>query len=558
MFRAWIAQSERIAAWVAGVAGILLAVPILAARYPPMGDLAMHEGLVAILRHLHDPSWVPSGLYYPVVPQANQLFPLAALALSFILPTDIACKLLVATIVAVTPPLTARLLAKGGRSRWLALLVGPIACGWMFRWGLVANLSGFALLLFSLPELERLARRPVLAAIARSTGCVCALFFAHESSAIIFGGVAAAFALVRSRTWRGFAARVTPAVATLALVLVQWRVSDRLLGANMRNIGTEYGADPLDRLAILPGGVFGGLSSGRLALVSGLWLATIASSALLRRGRSEGGLPLAIALWRHRYAVLAAGLAFLYLVFPMAIGGTTLLAHRFLPAACVCLLVACAGAGAGTGAKPHAHALTAALAAASPLVTLAVELPAFVASDARYRALDRVIARMPRDVAVAQLDLTPRIPGHIAPVVGATGRVLAERGGRMLFAMTDTPPNPVYIRRGLSWNEPVQRLVQTPYAFMPSYDFTRFSYLLERNESEPARALVARALTPEAELVLEDGEWTLFRSRLPVVDLVAPDRSLPSPAPETLGARVGRAQAASAAAPVLSSSPPPP
>jgi hypothetical protein len=541
MVRAWIAASERFAPWVAG---LLLAIPILVVRYPPMGDLAMHEGLVAVMRHLHDPTWVPADLYYVAVPQANQLFPLAAVALSAGLPTDLACKLLVAAIVIACPPLTARLLERRGRSRWLALLVGPVACGWMFRWGLVANLTGFALFLFSLPALERLARRPAGPRIVSATACAVGLFFAHESSAIIFGGVATVFALLRARSWRGFVARGAPAVVTVLLVVAQWGASDRLVGPNMRGIGTEFGADPLARLAILPGSVFGGLSSVQLAALSAVWIGAIASSALgARRREKRAALP--IAVWRHRYAVLAAGLGFLYLAFPMAIGGTTLLAHRFLPAACVCLLVACAGR--------RTPALAIALAAASPIVTLVTEAPAFLVSDARYRALDQVIARIPHDVAVAQLDLTPRARGHIAPVVGATGRVLAERGGRMLFAMTDTPPNPVYIRRGLSWNEPVQRLVQAPYAFMPTHDLTRFSYLLERNESAAARALVARALAPEAELVVEEGEWSLFHSKLDVVDVAAPDVPLPSPAPETLGARVARIQAGQAAARATSS-----
>ena len=118
----------------------------------------------------------------------------------------------------------------------------------------------------------------------------------------------------------------------------------------------------------------------------------------------------------------------------------------------------------------------------------------------------------------------------------------------MLFAMTDMPPNPVYVRPGLSWNEPVQRLVQAPYAFMPAHDLTFFSYLLERNESAAARDLVARALAPEAELVAQDGEWRLFRSRLPVADLATPDRPLPSPPPETLAARIALLRASDSAA----------
>jgi hypothetical protein len=327
--------------------------------------------------------------------------------------------------------------------------------------------------------------------------------------------------------------------ATAALVLLQWGISEQLLGASMRAIGTEYGAEAIDRLAILPGAVFGGMSSGRVAAIGGVWIGAAAASALFgKRGRARR-FPPREALWRHRYAVLAAGLVVLYFVFPMSVGGTTLLAHRFLPPACACVAVACA-----RRATPLPAIV---LAATSPIVMLAVEARDFIAADAEYRSLDHLIALVPRDVAVAQLDLTPREPGHVAPVPAPAGRALAERGGRMLFAMIDTPPNPVYVAPGLSWNEPVLRMVTAPYNFMPAYDLTRFSYLIARNDSEAQRALVLHALAPEAEQVGEDGRWTLFRSRLHVVDLSAPDRPLPAPPPETLGTRIARMRAASAA-----------
>jgi hypothetical protein len=524
---AWIARSERVAPWVAGLA---LAAPIVTVRYPPMGDLAMHEGLVAIMRHLHDPAWVPAGLYSVVAPQANQLFPFAALALSFAVPTDMACKLVVALSVALTPPLGARLLASRGRSRWLALLLGPIASGWMMRWGLVANMTGFAALVFAFPYAETFARRPSARTGGVASACACLVFFAHASSALVFGLVVGVFAVLRGRHLPGVAKRLAPLAVLALLAFVGWRESEGLLSDNMRAIGTSFGADPLHRLAILPGALFGALSSGRLAALSGVSaLAILASSAGRRRVRS---LPLRPALWVHRYALLGVLFVALYLVVPTAIGGTTLVAHRFLPPACLCIVVA--------AASRRSRTPVAVFALLAPLVLVVSEAGAFESSDARYRALDRIILLLPKNAAVAQLDLSPRPSGHVAPVPGAAGRVLAERGGRMLFALTDTPPNPVYIRPDLRWSEPIARLAMTPYAFMPAYDFTRFRYLLERNEDPRARDAVARALAPEAELLSTEGEWSLFRSRLATVPLTDPDAPLPSPAPETLGARLKR------------------
>jgi hypothetical protein len=512
------------------LAGLALAIPILVVRYPPMGDLAMHEALVAILRHRGDPSWAPPGLYYVVAPQANQLFPWLAYALSFLVPTDWACKLVVALTVFAAPPAAARLLVRLHRSPWLSLLVGPVACGWMFRWGLVANLTGFTVLLFALPSLERLARRPSRGALGACLLAAVVLFFAHESSAVLFGVVAGTFALVRGRSPAGLLVRLAPALAVVALAVAEARIGAAISGAHMQAIGTYYGEDPGERLAILPGAVFGGMGAERLAFVGGVWvLALVASGA---RGWTWGSLPTRVALWRGRYAVLAALFFLLYLTFPMAITGNTLLAHRFLPGACACLVVACAGRGRSWPAIV--------LAVAAPLAMLAAEGRDFARADESYRALDRLIALVPENVAVAQLDLTPRAPGHVAPVPGAASRVQAERGGRMLFAMTDIAPNPVYVPRALQWNEPVERLVATPFAFTPALDLTRFSYLLVYNEAAAARPLVAQALAPEAERLGSEGPWDLFRSRLPTEPLATPDARVPDRAAESLAVRLDR------------------
>jgi hypothetical protein len=182
------------------------------------------------------------------------------------------------------------------------------------------------------------------------------------------------------------------------------------------------------------------------------------------------------------------------------------------------------------------------LAVLVPLAVVGSELGAFRDTARRFRDLDVLLDRLPEGVAVAQLDLgPPKGPGHVAPVPPAASRALAEHGGRMLFAMTDMPPNPVYVRAGARWDEPVMRLVQTPFAFMPTRDATRFSYLVTTNGSPAFRREVQKALAPEEELVASSGAWDLYRSTLPVSGLDAPDEPLPDPPPETLADRLRRA-----------------
>lgn len=95
------------------------------------------------------------------------------------------------------------------------------------------------------------------------------------------------------------------------------------------------------------------------------------------------------------------------------------------------------------------------------------------------------------------------------------------------------------MKEGLAWEEPMDRLACNHYAFMLAYDFTRFGYPFERNESR-LRDPVARTLASEAEIAAEDGAWTLFRARPPVGLADAPDAPLLSPAPEALDARIAR------------------
>jgi hypothetical protein len=497
-----------------------------------MPDLAMHEAMVAVARHRGDAAFAPPGMYFVVAPQADQLFHWLAYAASLLAPTDVACKTVVAAAVAGIVAGMGRLLVARGRSPWPALVIAPVACGWMFRWGLAPNLVGFALLLWCLPLLESLWRRPRARSALLAALAAASLVFAHASSALAFAAVAVFLAVVRGRSVAGFAVRAAPAGVVVALGLAQRVASTRLSSDTMQRIGTDYGLDPTERLGILPGAILGGPDGTAHAILGCAMLAALVAGALARhRGRARAA-PFCVALGRHRYAVLGLVFFFAYLLFPMTIAGTTLLAHRFLPPAIACLVVACA--------PRTSSRIGAVLAALVPVALVAVEWRGFADGDRTARDLDAIIARIPRDAAVAQLDLTPRPRGHVAPVPGLASRVQAERGGRMLFAFTDTPPNPVYVRREWQWNEPVLRLADTPYALVPDHDARRFAYLVAHNANPEARALVARALAPEYELVEARGTWDLFRSTMPVAPLASPDVPLPAPPIETLAERVNR------------------
>jgi hypothetical protein len=182
------------------------------------------------------------------------------------------------------------------------------------------------------------------------------------------------------------------------------------------------------------------------------------------------------------------------------------------------------------------------MASATPVAALLLLLPSVADADRRFRDLDEILRLIERNSAVAQFEIGPRRSGAVAPIPGATARVLAERGGRLLFSFTDAPTSPVVVRRQYEWNEPVLRMVQEPTAFCPSHDFRRFRYALVRlapEWSELAPAL-ASVMAPEGRVVGQAGEWILFESTLEVASPVSGDVPLPAPRPESIGDRLGR------------------
>src|SRR5262249_46995394 len=121
-------------------AGLVLALPVLLASYPPMSDLPLHEAIVGVMRHYGDRSYFPDGLYQLNLGHPNQLWYFAAWALSWVVSTATACKLVVAATLVALPLGAARFADHVGVTRWTALLVAPLGLGWLFFWGLIANL----------------------------------------------------------------------------------------------------------------------------------------------------------------------------------------------------------------------------------------------------------------------------------------------------------------------------------------------------------------------------------------------------------------------------------
>jgi len=529
------AGTTRAAERAAWAVGLVMAAPVLVLRYPPMADLPFHESLVALLRHFGDAAWLPPGVYVRSFGPPNQLFHFVAWFLSLALPTDTACKIVVAASIAATPPAAARLARHFGTVEWSALWVAPLTLGLAFQWGLVGNVVAFPLLLLSLPALDRFASGPTPRRAVTAAGLVALLYLAHESALVVAAVACSVFAVRSDARFRP--ARLAPVAVAVALAGFYAWWGRHLKAPSILANHDAFGPNPVARVLEAPHVLLGIADAGLRYGLFGAYLVSFAplAAAGLRSLRT-GARPATALAWieQYRLAVIGVACAVAYLVVPFAVGGSTLLYERFLPWSCALLCVALA---------PRAGApwprLAPLFGAAISLAALCIALPAFGDADRRFRDLDALLPLIERNSAVAQLDLTPVPRGRVAPIVGAAGRVLAERGGRLLFSFTDAPTSPVVGAAAHQWNEPVLRLTNDPFAFLLSHDLRWFRYVLVHVDPEWSRVgpTIARAFAPEARLVGGSGEWLLFESTEEWVPPTAPG-DLAAPTGPTLGERL--------------------
>jgi hypothetical protein len=529
---------EALAPWAAGV---LLAAPVLLAYYPPMTDLPYHEAAIGILRHLGDASMFPPGLYRYNLGQPNQLFQLVGWGLAYVVSTRWAAKIVVAMAVASVPACGARFARHLGASPLGALMVAPMALGWLFSWGLVANIAGLAALLAALPWLDRLAQEPSARRAALAVAGVALLYLAHEAMMVVYAGAALCLAALHARLrseWGKTALRASPFFAGLAMTWGQAQWQKRVMTPAVRGMPTLWHSIP-HKLKRVPYILLPATETPVQWSMFALCLLVVAAFVWLRvrERRAEGPPPeRGVRAWtlRHRWELFSLACFVAYLTFPLTLNGATLVYQRFFPPAFAVAVLAATPRDLGVRAARVARIGAAIL----PLATLLVAWAPFVDSSREYAALEQLLPRIALGSAVAEADLGPGDPSRTYSLGPASGRVLATRGGRLSYAFTDSSVSPVVIARKYQWNESLIRIGFDSWSFQPAVDFKRFRYLLLRTTDAALAQLATFSLAEEARTVDASGEWILFESRLDVIPPASRDIPVPKPAPETIRQRV--------------------
>jgi len=531
---------EAIAPWAAGV---LLALPSLIAFYPPMGDLPYHEAAIGILRHFDNRTMFPPGLYRRNLGEPNQLFHMVGWALSYLMSTRWAVKLAVAATVVAIPACAARMARHVGASPLAALIVAPLAVGWLFYSGLIANLIGLAALLAVLPVLDRFARAPTSSGAWGACSAVLLLYFAHEAMMFLYTGAALGLALLYPWSRKATALRLAPTLLGVVVTLGQARWQERFMSPTVMavlRIWTPLGK----KLRDIPYIISPATETPVLFAMSSLCALTIAALFCMRAGERRSVARVAgppgfgrarSALLAYRWELFAAVCIAAYFAFPYTLMGASYVYHRWLPPGFAVLALVSAPRDLFVRRARGALIALAAL----PVATLLLAWSSFADSSRAYAALEPLLRQVEPGSAVASINLGPGDPTRTFTFGGAAGRILATRGGRLLFSFTDSPISPAVTARRYGWDESLVRVMLEPYAFRPGQDFYRYRYVLARTNDPSRGALAIRALLPEAEYVGGADIWLLFKSRMRVIPLRSRDFWLDGPPPESLGERMG-------------------
>ncbi|HEY3822224.1 MAG TPA: hypothetical protein VGL81_33895 [Polyangiaceae bacterium] len=538
-------RAENLAPWLAG---LLLAMPVLLSYYPPMTDLPFHEAAIAILRDLHDATKFPPGLYVLNLGEPNQLFHMLGWPLAYPFGSRWAVKLVVAGAVVAVPVCAARFARHVGASPLAALVVAPIALGWLFTWGLIANLLGLAALLATLPVLDRYETEPSRRRGAGVLGALVLLYFAHEAMMFVYAGAALLFAAFHPLSWKRTPARTAPFFVGIAITAAQAAWQKHLMSPTTRGMPLLWHPVPHKVLKI-PFIILPTNDSVTQLSLFALCAATVAAFFWLR-ARERRTVAVAVtepaassrlertrrSALRYRWEVLALGLFAGYLAFPLTLNSATLVYQRWFPPAFAVFVVVAAPRDLWIRSARVARLVPVLL----PIATLLVTWPSFADSGRAYQHLDELIPLIEPGTAVAELDLGPGDPSRTFSLGPSGGRVLAMRGARLDFAFTDSPISPVIIPKEYRWNESLFRLAFDCWAFRPEHDFKSFRYALVRTSDPGVAALAQMTLAPEGRYVATAGEWVLFESTLPVIPPMSPPVHMPKPPPEEMRDRATR------------------
>jgi hypothetical protein len=502
-------------------AAALWVLPLWVVTFPPMVDYPQQLALAAILRWYSDPVRRFRETYELALWTPHGLFKLLTSGLAWVMPIEVAGKLVVSASLLAVGAAALALCRRSGAPGWYALLALALTYNSIFYWGFVDNLLALPLALAGAALADRLFEGPFGARSWLALAGVCLLFYTvHLQYLLLFAGMVGWLAICRWPGWKRFAvwlSALAPGVVAGGAVMA-YGVLRTPVGVISEYEQHMRSAPPMRlplavKLARIPDILFGAYPDRTGWVLLGL-LAATAVAAILLRGRTDGGLSL---LFRGRFATLAAWVALLYLILPEFRGGY-LIAERVAPLAAMLAVVALPAPAVGR------RRLVAVLVAAVLAVQLGQTLFSFLRFRAESAGLAAVLAdtRPGENLAGLIFERTSASWPGMPVYLHTPAYYQVEKGGRILFSFAELFQTSARFRPGKSWDDLLREWNDwNPQFFDYGRHGARFRYFLVRGG--PRDVLTAFGGDPKR-LGLEGkraGEWWLFER---IVPESAPDR----------------------------------
>jgi len=473
---------------------LMMALPVLLFRWPPVGDLADHELILAILVSFGDPVRFPETVYQLNFGSPNQLLFVLGYGFAVLFGPDLGIRILLAAILFTVPWGLAHAARTLDRSPLTAVVMAPFALGFAFRYGLIAYLLAMVMCLFVLRPFEALVHSPSPRKALIACLSLAVTTLTHGASIALFGLLAAPAVLRRWRTPSAAFWIALPILSSLALFVGSMFLFNEAADEKFR-VMTDIEIIVLERLELFLSHLTGYYLPGATPL------ALCALAALVLAVANRGGVrgP------DTSYRVWVAMFVFLqYWIWPDNYNGAGFLHLRFLLPGVWLLALAVA---------PRATVVPRRIAVMTLLVPAAFTaalLPEYVISSRDSRALDRLKPLVAEGSSIAWLDFNPvseRFKNNFS-IGRPAAHLVAALGGRT-WSFTDAPQYPVQSR--VPWWSGIR--IHNPYQFMPEFDLLRYRYVLARITGPRAAGELAAGLGNCVEFRAHEPPFVLFESR---------------------------------------------
>jgi hypothetical protein len=489
----------------------LWVLPLWVTPFPPMVDYPQQLSLAAILRWYGDPSRRFRETYELALWAPHGLFKLLVAGLAWVLPINVAGRLVVSLSLVAVGAAAVALCRQAGRPGVYALLALALTYNYAFFWGFVDNLLAYPLALGGLALADALFDRPFTARSWLALAGVGVLFYTvHLQFLLLFAGAVGWIAICRRPDWRRLALWLSALIPGLAagLAAMAYGVLRSPVGVitayerRMRQAPTVR-LPVLDKLARLPETLFGPTADWWAWASFGLLL-TVVTLAVIFRARD----PRHPAFLRAtRFATLAGWLAFLYLVLPEFRGGY-LIAQRIAPFAAMVAVTAL------PVPRLDRRRLVAMAAAVLVIFQIGQTLAGFLRFREESAGLSELLAGTEPGESLAGLVFErssaswPGMPVYLH--FPAYYQVF--KGGRILFSFAELFQTSARFRPGRSWDDLLTKWNEwSPRLFDYDRHAGRFRYFLLRGDlADVADAFGGREPAELGLSLQRSGRWWLF------------------------------------------------